>query len=201
MALEDQRSPQRSDGDRSEGRIDKLPIGPTLRARRHQLGLSLQQVADRSGLSIAFISQAERGHATPSIISLMNLSRALGVDINYFIDVPKGSSIVRRAAEPEYIKTDSPASYIRLTGGLPQPQLEALMITVPAGLVAPPVQREGEGFYYIVEGTLEVNVGSERFVLGAGDSIHFDQRHRYAMANPAAEPVRILWVGTPVLFD
>jgi transcriptional regulator with XRE-family HTH domain len=182
-------------------RIDKLPIGPTLRARRHQLGLSLQQVADKSGLSTAFISQAERGQATPSIISLMNLSRALGVDISYFIAVPKGNSIVRRATAPEHIATDSPATYIRLSGSLPQPQLEALLITVPAGLAAPPVQREGEGFYYIVEGALDVAVGDEQFVLGPGDSIHFDQRHRYAMSNTGENPVRFLWVGTPVLFE
>jgi transcriptional regulator with XRE-family HTH domain len=188
---------------RSDQRIDKLPIGPALRARRRQLGLSLQQVAEKSGLSTAFISQAERGQATPSIISLMNLSRALGVDINYFIEVPKGPSIVRRAAEPILLTLamGSPVVYARLTGALPQPQLEALLITVPGGLAAPPAQRDGEGFYYIVEGSLDVVVGDERFVLGPGDSIHFDQRHRYAMSNAGRKPVRILWVGTPALFD
>lgn len=71
---------------------------------------------------------------------------------------------------------------------------------MPAGLGAPPVQREGERFYYIIEGTLDVIVGNEHFILGLGDSIHFDQRHRYKMTNMSPDPVRILWVGTPALF-
>jgi uncharacterized cupin superfamily protein len=62
------------------------------------------------------------------------------------------------------------------------------------------VQREGEGFNYIIEETPDVIVGDRHFILGLGDSIHFDQRHRYRMTNMSPDPVRILWVGTPALF-
>jgi uncharacterized cupin superfamily protein len=62
------------------------------------------------------------------------------------------------------------------------------------------VQREGGGFYCIIEDTLDVIVGDGHFILGLGDSIHFDQRHCYKMTNMSPDPVRILWVGAPALF-
>ena len=55
----------------------KRSIASLLKARRHERGLTLQELADRAELSAAFLSQAERGKATPSIVSLINIAKAL----------------------------------------------------------------------------------------------------------------------------
>lgn len=178
-----------------------LPIAATLKARRKKLGLTLQQLAEKSGLSAPFLSQAERGLATPSIVSLMNLARALGVDVNDFIQVPKGQKIVRRADEPERINAGSPVDYVRLSAGLADQKMDALMITIPPKLVFPRVQREGEGFYYILQGKLHFEVADNSYELGVGDTIHFNQRLQYTMQNRGRQMVKMLWVGTPVLFQ
>jgi transcriptional regulator with XRE-family HTH domain len=179
---------------------DQLPIASAVRARRRRLGLTLQALADKSGLSAPFLSQVERGQTTPSITSLIAIAQALQVDIHYFINPPPSSQIVRRAKSPEVLETGSPVRYVRLSGGHPERQMEALLMSIPPGTKAPAAAREGEGFYYILEGELRMMIGKETFVLGPGDTAHFDQRHPFEMSNAGRKTLRMLWVGTPAIF-
>ena len=175
-------------------------IGAAIRDRRRRLGLTLQALADASRLSAPFLSQVERDQATPSLVSLNAIAKALGVDMSYFIGTPSPGQIVRRGATPELLSLGStPVVYARLSGRHEERKLEALHITVPPGQSAPTTRREGEGFYYLLDGELEMWIGEEHFVLAAGDSAHFDQRHSYRMRNAGTGTVRMLWIGTPAL--
>jgi transcriptional regulator with XRE-family HTH domain len=187
-------APQR---DKSSG----LSIGAAIRDRRRGLGLTLQNFASRSGLSVPFLSQIERNLASPSLLSLEAIAHALDVDVDYFVGVPTPSEIVRRANDHDRIGLDSPVVYERLSGRHAERKLEALRLIVPPGLVAPTIHREGEGFWYILSGELEMGVGKKKFVLNAGDSAHFDQRHPYNMRNAGKVEVRMIWVGTPAIFS
>lgn len=182
---------------------DKIParsIGAAIRDRRSGLGLTLKALAEGSGLSIPFLSQVERNLASPSLLSLEAIAQALGVDVGYFVSVPNPGQIVRRADEHERIQLGSPVVYERLSGRHPERKMEALRLVVPPGLAAPTIHREGEGFWYILSGSLEMNVGKKKFVLNAGDSAHFDQRHPYGVRNIGTDEVRMIWVGTPAIF-
>lgn len=53
-----------------------------LKHRRKELGLTLKSLADESGLSAPFLSQAERNQTVPSMVSLIKLAAALKVDLN-----------------------------------------------------------------------------------------------------------------------
>ena len=175
-------------------------IAALLRDRRRRLGLTLQELARQSGLSASFLSQAERGKAIPSIVSLMALAKALAVEMNYFFESPKGTKISRRASEPEFINVDSPVTYIRLSSGLPDEKMDALILVIPPKLVFPRDKREGEALYYVLEGRLHIEIGDEPFDLGPGDSLHFNTHMPYAMRTVSRNPCRVLWVGTPPLF-
>lgn len=175
-------------------------IGPAIRDRRRRLGLTLQALADGSGLSVPFLSQVERDLAMPSLVSLAAIAAALGVGMSYFVGSPSRGQIVRRGVSPEHLSFGAePVVYTRLSGRHEERKLEALHIAVPPGLEAPTTHREGEGFWYILDGELEMWVGDEHFLLRPGDSAHFDQRHSYRMRNPGVAEVRMLWVGTPAL--
>jgi mannose-6-phosphate isomerase-like protein (cupin superfamily) len=52
----------------------------------------------------------------------------------------------------------------------------------------------------VLEGELKMTLGEETFVLGPGDTAHFDQRHSFQMANSGKRMLRMLWVGTPAIF-
>jgi transcriptional regulator with XRE-family HTH domain len=175
-------------------------IAALLRDRRRKLGLTLQALARQSGLSASFLSQAERGKAIPSIVSLMALAKALEVEMNYFFESPKGTKILRRADEPDYVKVSSPVTYIRLSSGLPDEKMDALILVIPPKLVFPRDKREGEALYYVLEGRLHVEIGDEPYELGPGDSLHFNTHMPYEMRTVSRNPCRVLWVGTPPLF-
>ncbi|TCV93395.1 XRE family transcriptional regulator [Luteibacter rhizovicinus] len=177
-----------------------LSIGAAIRDRRRGLGLTLQGLANGSGLSVPFLSQVERNLAHPSLLSLEAIAQALDVDVDYFVGVPTPGQIVCRADEHDRIDLHSPVVYERLSGRHAERKMEALRLIVPAGLAAPTIHREGEGFWYILSGTLEMTVGRKKFVLNAGDSAHFDQRHPYSMRNTGKSDVRMIWVGTPAIF-
>jgi transcriptional regulator with XRE-family HTH domain len=176
-------------------------IAALLRDRRRKLGMTLQVVAKRSGLSPSFLSQAERGKAIPSIVSLQVLARALDVDMSYFFEAPKGTKILRRADDPEYINVGLPVGYIRLSSGLPDERMDALILIIPPKLVFPRDRREGEALYYVLDGRLHLELGDEPYELGPGDSVHFNTHMPYLMRALGTKPARVLWVGTPPLFD
>ncbi|MHA3794287.1 helix-turn-helix domain-containing protein [Rhizorhabdus wittichii] len=177
-----------------------MSFGELIRDRRKRLKLTLNEVALRSDLSVSFISLAERGKATPSIVSLLRLAQALDVDISYFLAPPQTNNILHRAADPEYYPIDSPVTYIRLSAGHVNQKMDSFIYIIPPGPIFPRVHRDGESFYYMLEGELHFEVGDDSFDLGPGDSLHFDTRHSYAMRNCGEKPVKVLWVGTPVLF-
>ena len=178
----------------------EVSFGEALRYRRKELGLTLEDVAARSGLSPSFISLAERRKAVPSIVSLINLAKALEVDVNYFIEPPKMGRVLHRAAEPEIYKIDSPVTYMRLSAGHRDQKMDSFIFVIPPGPTFPRVHRDGESFYYILDGHLHFEVDDEVFELEPGDSLHFNSRHSYTMQNRGSSPVRVLWVGTPPLF-
>lgn len=180
---------------------DQLDIGPTLRHFRKKNGYNLTTLAEKSGLSASFISLAERGKAIPSIVSLMNLANALGISIDNFLEVPQGAQAIRRKSQPQKIRMESPVDYIRLSGGLPGQQLDAMLITIPVAFHCPKVRRDGESFYYILDGAVNVQIDKESYVLEPGDSVHFSTRHQYVITCGNEGPATLLWVGTPALFQ
>src|SRR5919202_2310081 len=60
-------------------------LGGKVAQTRAERGWSLQQLADRSGLSPAAIHKIEKSGMTPTIASLMKLAAALGKSVSYFI--------------------------------------------------------------------------------------------------------------------
>ncbi len=179
----------------------KRSIGHLLKAKRKELGMTLQELADKSELSAAFLSQAERSIATPSIVSLINIAKALDIDINYFITPPKPTSLVRRANNPQYIDIESPVSYRRLDSEIRNQKMSALLMEIPAGTSLPRVHRsEGEDFFFVVEGEVQQTIGDEVFILKKGDSAHHNTQIDHDVTNNSKSIAKLIWVGTPVLF-
>ena len=64
-------------------------LGEQLRARRQDAGLTVQQLADRSGVSRRMLTQIELGQANPSLVTVDKVARALGTD---FASLARGRS-------------------------------------------------------------------------------------------------------------
>ncbi len=178
----------------------RFATGQTIRARRQELGLTLQDLAAKSGLSAPFISQVERNQASASMVSLMNLARALDVSVAAFMEIPLGEAPIRRRSNPQHIEIDSPVQYIQLSAGMKFQQMDALLMIIPPGHAFPVDQREGEDFLYVLKGELQTELGGLKETLRAGDSSHFNSRAPHTAANLTSEEVVLLYVGTPSVF-
>ena len=177
-----------------------LQAGQMIRARRVQLGLTLQQLGEKAGLSPAFISLVERNKASPSLVSLVNLARALDVKASAFMEIPAGEAHVRRRSDPQHIEVDSPVEYNQLSACMRFQQMDAIFMRIPAGHVFPDDQREGEDFLYVIKGELYCELGDEKVTLTEGDSMHFNARTVHNASNLTDSEVELLYVGTPSVF-
>ena len=180
-----------------DGRKSGLPLGERIKSRRKELGLTLQQLANASGLSAPFISQAERDLTTPSLVSLLALAKALEVEIDHFMLIPDTGDIVHRADEPKILQVNSPVTYVDLSSPIANRQMDATVMHIPAGHVFPIDQRNGEDLLYVISGELWASAGQTTTTLKAGDSVHFDARLPHMARNDSDEKAVVLYVRTP----
>ena len=68
-----------------ETRLNQV-VGGRLRAQRTKAGLTLKQLANRTGLSVSLISQIELGKSAASMSTLHKLATALQVKMTYFFE-------------------------------------------------------------------------------------------------------------------
>ena len=178
------------------------PLGKRLRARRQGLGLTLKEVADDAGLSVGFISQVERGIATPSISSLAGIARGLGAHITEFLSQPKGDTPFTLHGERSRYSVAPPAGlqYERISASFPGSVLNSVIIHEPPGYRTEPIRHEGEELFFLLDGEITVEVESRRTILKAGDSIHFSSGRRHSVWNHGARPAVVLHVCTMDVF-
>jgi quercetin dioxygenase-like cupin family protein len=178
-----------------------LIIGRKIRALRQRLKRTLDETATAAGISKPFLSQVERGHATPSITSLVGIARALGVAVQYFVDTPTEARSVCRGEELKFfVFGDSANLFGRLTNLSGGTKLEAILVRMPPGHKPSEVTTHaGEEFLYVISGQISLSLEGTTFRLQAGDTAHYESSVPHAWANTGNEETVLVWVGTPRL--
>ncbi len=156
-------------------------------------------------MSPSLVSQIERGLVMPSVGSLWSMATELGLVIDELFKIPgqpskspQGKNAERTAG---YVQRKHSRKRIRLAGGVewerltaqPDEAVEFLYVKYPAGAEScpehAPFRHGGKEYAYILSGRLGLQIGAEKFELGAGDSVSFDSQipHRlWAVGNEAA---------------
>lgn len=182
-------------GDENFALVDRL------RARRKELGLTMQQVADQAGLSVGFISQIERGITTPSLSSLVSVSRVLDLHVSDFLARPKGDKPqTRHDKRPLFSINENSLTYERLSSTFPGSTINMLIIHEPPGHRSELTRHDGEELFYILEGELTVEVDGKQMLLQAGDTLHFDSQQPHSSWNHTSEQTTILHTCTMDVF-
>lgn len=149
-------------------------LGEEFRQRRRALGYTQTYVAEHAGLTTGFISQVERGQASPSISSLNAISKVLGLNPFSFFDLPSApDALTRQGERPAYGIAPNTLRYERVTTPFPGNVLRAVIIHEAPGHRSEPIRHEGEELFYIISGELTIELDGTRHVLRAGDTLHF----------------------------
>ena len=148
-------------------------LGVRMRARRKALGLSLRALAARTGVSASFLSQVERGLVSPSIQTLIAVSRALEVPIYHFL-LESPDPVVKRGRRRRLFMPDTSVDYELLCPDVHR-SMEVSLGQLQANAVSSdePLAHATEEFMLVLEGAMEIEIGPRRYVLEAGDSIYY----------------------------
>lgn len=174
-------------------------LGRKIRSLRQRLSRTLHETASAAGLSKPFLSQVERGHASPSLASLARISTALGVTAQYFLDSPSEECSITRGDRLQYVfATDSGSLLGSLTNRSRGRELEAVLVRTPAGQGHCPVTAHaGEEFIYVLDGRISLALEDASFELRAGDSAHYASSMPHSWANLGNRESLVVWVALP----
>jgi transcriptional regulator with XRE-family HTH domain len=173
-------------------------IGRNIRRYRLDRGLTLQSLADQTGLSASMLSLLERGKTAPSISTLVGISATLGAQMSDLLDYDAiaDGSIVSRSEDQIVLETEKGIRR-RI---LKQDRARGIEIAIneyePGTSSAPRAQaHEGYEFGIVLEGTLEVTINNQVEVLNTGDLVSYPSTEPHRFANVGRRRVRTLWIN------
>src|SRR4051795_1484217 len=164
--------------------VEPLPaIGPRVKALRDAMGLSLRDLASRSGVSAPMLSQVERGETSPTLAVAQKIADGLDLRLSQLLRLDEdGAVTVTRAGNGRQSGGDARAGhrYEVLTAPLPGQRAELSRHVLAAGGAtgtagAPPIHEPGAGESALVgAGSLVLHCEGTLFPLGEGDCVTFD---------------------------
>lgn len=183
------------------GKSPMMNLGVRLRHARLVAGLTLLQLAKKASCSESLISKLENGSASPSLAMLHRLAVALGTNIAELTseETAPGGPIRRRGERPVIRAGDIALERLVLPtrGGLLQANIHILEQGASSDGT---IVHAGEEVGYVLEGSIELRLDEERYLLGEGDAFTFPSHvpHGYRNAGPGV--ARVLWVNSPATF-
>jgi len=180
-------------------------VGLKIKGIRESKNLSIEESAERSGLSAEQITSIENDQNLPSLGPLIKIARALGVRLGTFMDDNDAlGPVVCRAADRERESSISFSNgavnarrhmeYHPLAKQKAGRHMEPFIIDInPTDdkdfqLSA----HEGEEFIYVMQGEIEIDYGKERYHLQEGDSIYYDSIVNHHLHGAPGKQAKIL---------
>jgi len=179
-----------------------VQISQKIKSIRKDKNLTLQEIAERAGVTKGLISQIENSRTLPSLLVLMQIIKALEVDLNYFfnnlsLEGKEAPILVLR--KKEYSKFEKePASgyqYERIfTKKIKSGAVDFVLLEIKPGSVRDFVTTDAFEFKYILQGKVKYFFRNQTVELFEGDSMLFDGRLEHNPVNEGNETVRMLVV-------
>src|SRR6476619_5283186 len=152
-----------------------VAIGSRIRAARQSQRLTIEQVADATGLTKGFLSRVERDLTSPSVASLVTLCQVLSISIGDLFVAPlltarseRRVQIIQAVIEPH---------------GRGESELYAVDCDVDV--------------LHVIKGSIKLILTNEEYDLNTGDTVTFPGREPHTWVNPTDESVEVLWVLVP----
>jgi len=171
-------------------------IGANLKTLRLQSGLSQKSLAEATQLSPTLISRIESGLVRPSIATLELIAQSLKVDIGYFFqDEEKGQYSISQKEKRKTVPYQRGYNIETLVDGMENRFMDPAIITLKEKGEEEKVElatHEGQEFMYVLEGKVELILGSKRFVLKQRDAAYWNGSVPHKGVSLGKKPARTL---------
>jgi transcriptional regulator with XRE-family HTH domain len=164
-------------------------VAPRLRRVREHLGMSLVDVAERTGISKSTLSRLETGQRRPTLELLLPLAQVYRVPIDELVGAPDVGD-PRLRLKPREVNGRTVLPLTRNPDGV-----QAWKIVIPTSQSTPRLRvHDGSEWLYVLSGRVRLIIGDEEMVLGMGDVAEFKTSQPHWFGSTGQEPAEVLSV-------
>jgi transcriptional regulator with XRE-family HTH domain len=179
-------------------------IGQRIRAIRQEKGLSLNELAKRTGFAKSYLSQIENLKREPSISALSQVAHILGVDVLYLLSGEMqngGDQSLTFVKKNERKLVNRPTgsiayAYESLTYKKKDRVMEAYIVTIGSEYPPEPFVHAGQEITYVLDGSHEFTYDGKTYNFEEGDCYYFDSNKPHYSRSLDNRPGRLLVVFT-----
>src|SRR5215218_7656372 len=179
-------------------------LGPRVRSLREAMGLSLRDLAERSGVSAPMLSQVERGETSPTLAVAARIAAGLDLSLSQLLRLDEGRHLVvtRRGRGRKHRRAGHRVE--ELTPPLPGQRAELSLHSLDPGAATggeadPPLHEPGSReTVYVQSGAVVLAIDGDEHELRVGDSVTFDadlSHHFENRGDDAAGFIAVLAAG------
>lgn len=161
-----------------------LVIAKNLKTLRESKKLSLEKVAELTGVSKTMIGQIERGESAPTITTIWKIANGLKISFTSLINHPQPDTVVVSKSDIQVLYEDN--GKYRVYPHFPfedDKRFEVYSVEIdPSGFLRADAHMAGtEELLTVFDGELSVRVNNDEYTVRSGDSIRFkaDRPHSY----------------------
>ena len=168
-----------------------IQISNRIKERRREKNITVQELATRANVSKGLISQIENSRTIPSLLVLIEIIKALEIDLNeFFKDIHSRSTdlpvVVKRKSEYDHFEKEHANGfhYQRIfTQSITQSTIDIVILTLEPDAIRPLVETDAFEYKYVLSGEIEYQFKEDKIVLHQGDSMLFDGRMPHTPKN------------------
>ena len=179
-----------------------IQISNRIKERRREQNITVQELANQANVSKGLISQIENSRTIPSLIVLIDIIKALNIDLNeFFKDVRTKSDVspilVKRKEEYDHFEKEHANGfhYKRIfTRFIDHSTVDIVILELEPNSTRPLVETDAFEYKYIISGQIEYQINGDKILLGPGDSLLFDGRIPHTPVNMGKDTASMLVV-------
>ncbi|WP_183556529.1 helix-turn-helix domain-containing protein [Mucilaginibacter sp. SP1R1] len=167
-----------------------IQISNRIKERRREKNITVQELAVRANVSKGLISQIENSRTIPSLMVLIDIIKALEIDLNdFFKDIRSKDHLpvlIKRKDEYEHFEKEHALGfhYQRIfTQSMIHSTVDIVILELEPNATRPLVETEAFEYKYILQGEIEYQFNDDKIVLHQGDSMLFDGRISHTPKN------------------
>lgn len=171
-------------------------IGKVLRTIRRERGLTLDDLSKRTGVSKPMLGQIERGESNPTVVTLWKISSGLQIPFSLFLqDVDEQQAIVIHQKNQPIVLDNEGHYVVRNVLAIRNPQpadlYESCLLPGCSHFADAHGVNVTEGIW-VKTGQLTLLLEQKEYLLGQGDSVHFQANIRHTYLNKGDSPCEFL---------
>lgn len=176
-----------------------MKLGRKIKSVRTGKGITIQDIAARSGLSKGFLSQVENDKTSPSLNTLERIADALETPLTYLLLGERHQPALVRRGERQVLIDEASQGRVEYLSPVSGRSLQMVVVELPAGCAVGDEmhEHEGEEVCWVLSGSVRMRQGETVAVLGEGDAFHWDGSVPHVIENPGSASARLLVAMSP----